>query len=86
MPHSSPAGAESSPCWWAGSSLAAAIKREPLREKLRALLMLALYRAGRQADALAAYQDARRTLVGELGLEPGRSSTSWRRRSSRTSR
>ena len=53
-------------------SLAAAIKREPLREKLRALLMLALYRAGRQADALAAYQDARRTLVGELGLEPGR--------------
>jgi DNA-binding SARP family transcriptional activator len=34
------------------------------------LLILALYRAGRQADALAAYHDARATLVGELGLEP----------------
>jgi DNA-binding SARP family transcriptional activator len=43
----------------------------PLRERLRALLMLALYRSGRQADALSAYQDARRTLVDELGIEPG---------------
>jgi DNA-binding SARP family transcriptional activator/DNA-binding beta-propeller fold protein YncE len=42
----------------------------PLRERLRAQLMLALYRSGRQADALAAYQDARRTLIDELGLEP----------------
>lgn len=42
----------------------------PLRERLREQLMLALYRAGRQADALAAYQNARRTLVDELGLEP----------------
>jgi DNA-binding SARP family transcriptional activator len=43
----------------------------PLRERRRAQHMLALYRAGRQADALAAYQDARRTLVDELGIEPG---------------
>ena len=43
---------------------------EPLRESLRALQMRVLYRAGRQADALAAYQDARRTLVEELGIEP----------------
>jgi DNA-binding SARP family transcriptional activator len=48
------------------------IRREPLRERLRAQLMLALHRSGRQADALAAYQDARRTLVAELGLEPRR--------------
>jgi DNA-binding SARP family transcriptional activator len=42
----------------------------PLREGLRAKLMLALYRCGRQADALAAYQAARRTLFDELGIEP----------------
>ena len=42
-----------------------------LRERPRALLMLALYRAGRPSDALAEYQDARRTLISELGLEPG---------------
>lgn len=47
------------------------VARYPLRESLRELLMLGLYRAGRQADALAVYQDARRTLAGELGLEPG---------------
>ena len=48
------------------------IAKNPLRERLRAQLMLALYRSGRQSEALAAYQDARSTLVEELGIEPGR--------------
>ena len=52
------------------SELEALVGQYPLRERLRGQLMLALYRSGRQADALAAYQDARRTLVDELGLEP----------------
>ena len=43
----------------------------PLHESLRAQLMLALYRSGRQADALAAYRDGRTAMVDELGLEPG---------------
>jgi predicted ATPase/DNA-binding SARP family transcriptional activator len=51
--------------------LEALAAEHPFRESVRALLMTALYRAGRQADALAAYRDARRTLVEELGLEPG---------------
>jgi len=50
--------------------LEALVTRHPFRERLRRLLMLALYQAGRQAEALAAYQDTRRLLVEELGIEP----------------
>ncbi|MDP8966985.1 MAG: winged helix-turn-helix domain-containing protein [Actinomycetota bacterium] len=52
------------------SELESLIRAHPLRERLRAQLMLALYRCGRQADALEAYRDARRALVDELGIEP----------------
>ena len=45
--------------------------RHPLREHFHAQLMLALYRCGRQTEALAAYQSARRVLISELGIEPG---------------
>ena len=55
------------------SEVEALVLQHPLRENLRALQMLALYRAGRQADALAAYQEARAALVGELGLDPSES-------------
>jgi DNA-binding SARP family transcriptional activator len=50
--------------------LASLVRAHPLRERLRGHLMLALYRAGRQADALEAYQEARQALVDELGIEP----------------
>jgi hypothetical protein len=48
----------------------ALVARNPMRERLRAQLMLALYHSGRQAEALRAYQDARRELVEEQGIDP----------------
>jgi DNA-binding SARP family transcriptional activator len=50
--------------------LEALVAKHPLRERFRAQLMLALYRSRRQAEALDAYQAARRALVDELGIEP----------------
>ena len=50
--------------------LAQLVAAHPLRERLHAQLMLALYRTGRQADALEAFRAARHVLVGELGIEP----------------
>ena len=51
--------------------LLAACDEHPFREHLRGALMTALYRSGRQTEALRVYQDLRQRLVGELGLEPG---------------
>lgn len=53
------------------SELHALISEHPLRERLHELLMLALYRAGRPAEALNAYRHARTVLIDEIGVEPG---------------
>lgn len=53
------------------AELSTLVTRYPLREQLRVQLMLALYRAGRQAEALAVARDTRRLLATELGIDPG---------------
>ena len=62
------------------AELDALAERHPLRERLQGQLMLALYRSGRQADALERYRAARATLQEELGIEPGRELQALQRR------
>src|SRR5438128_6157861 len=59
--------------------LEALVAENPLQERLRGQLMLALYRAGRQADALEVYRQTRELLHGELGLDPSRALQSLER-------
>lgn len=51
------------------------VREFPLRESLRELVMIALYRSGRQADAIAQYHDLRQQLAEQLGIDPGRRSS-----------
>src|SRR5262249_6675892 len=62
------------------TELADFVSRFPARERLRYLLILALYRCDRQADALAAYRDAHRFLDEEFGISPGESLEDLHRR------
>ncbi|GIG03128.1 AfsR/SARP family transcriptional regulator [Catellatospora citrea] len=55
----------------AALTLAGLVEENPLRERIRGLHMWALYRSGRQADAITSYHDARRRLADELGVDPG---------------
>ena len=68
------------------AELESMVAAEPLRERRWTMLMLALYRCGRQADALRAYQRARTVLGEELGVEPGPELAALSGRSSRTTR
>src|SRR5436309_14826673 len=55
----------------AAAQLEALVAAHPFRERLRAQLMLALYRCGRQGEAITAYHEARRVLSEEVGVDPG---------------